>query len=51
MLNSKGLQAYLKRRENSQDYPPEEEIDPLLDSLDLQPMCAKCFEELSGWSG
>ena len=46
MLNSKGLQAYLERHKHFQDYPPSEEIDPLLDLLDLQPMCAKCFEEL-----
>lgn len=47
MLNSKGLQAYLKRKETFRSYPPEGEIDPLLDLLDLQPMCGKCFEELA----
>src|SRR5262245_18093479 len=46
-LNGKGLQEYLERRNSFQGYPPAEEIDPLIDTLDLQPMCAKCFEELS----
>ncbi len=46
-LTRNGLQAYLARKEAFQDYPPEEEIDPLIDLLDLQPMCARCFEELS----
>jgi len=45
-LNNNGLQAYLTRKESSNEYPPEGEIDPLMDLLDLQPMCAKCFEEL-----
>lgn len=47
VLDSKGLQPYLARHKGFHDYPPEEQIDPLIDGLDLQPMCAKCFEELS----
>jgi hypothetical protein len=46
-LNSNGLQAYLERKETLNDYPPESDIDPLIDLLHLHPMCAKCFEELS----
>jgi hypothetical protein len=46
-LNRHGLQAYLARHKGLPDYPPEEEIEPLLDLLDLQPMCSKCFEGLS----
>ena len=49
-LNSNGLQTYLRRKDGFKDYPPESEIDPLIDLLDLQPMCAACFEELSNES-
>ena len=45
-LNRAGLQAYLGRREGFEGYPPDDEIDPLIDLFDLLPMCAKCFEEL-----
>jgi catechol 2,3-dioxygenase-like lactoylglutathione lyase family enzyme len=47
MVRDEAQQAYLTRKETFQDYPPEDEIAPLIDLLDLQPMCARCFEELA----
>jgi hypothetical protein len=46
-LNQKGLQTYLEKRRSNKDYPPADEIDPLIKDLDLQPVCPKCFEELT----
>jgi hypothetical protein len=51
-LNDHGLQTYLerfgqpKRLGESTDSPPEAEIDPLIEWLDVVPTCPKCFEEL-----
>lgn len=46
-LNDHGLQTYLARKESFDDYPPEHEIEPLIQVFDWCPMCARCFEELS----
>jgi hypothetical protein len=47
LLNGNGLQAYLEKHKGFKDYPEDKEMDPLIDLLDLQPMCSKCFQELS----
>ena len=46
-LNSHGLREFLGRRVGCKDYPSDEAIDPLIELVDFQPMCAKCFGELS----
>ena len=46
VLKAHGLEDILASRTDSGAYPSEETLDPLLDLIDLQPMCAACFREL-----
>jgi hypothetical protein len=45
-LNDHGLEAYLSRRKVSEDDPPEEEMEAIINLMDLQGMCYECFREL-----
>ena len=47
VLNTHGLQEFLSGRSDRESYPSEDTLDPLLELIDLQPMCAACFRELS----
>jgi hypothetical protein len=46
VLKEHGLQRYLQQPGPVREYPPADQVEPMIDVLDLQPMCARCFEEI-----